>query len=218
MTMPRVLPDYKIRAKKRIVEAAITVFAEKGFHQAKMTDIAKKLGVSKGTIYQYFKSKEELFLAVVQIPIYKVREEPLSKLLESGNLLDISSNTFYDKLWSTPLFFSEPSWPPSLMFEIVSEASRNPTLANSLHAAYDEALSFLTEYFEEQKEKGMIRPDVNTLNLAMGLIALQDGLQGYELFGMERAETQKTWTEITKILLANVMANKASPNEYIDNK
>ncbi|MFX1342535.1 MAG: TetR/AcrR family transcriptional regulator, partial [Promethearchaeota archaeon] len=113
--MPRVLQDYKIRAKKRIVDAAIQVFAEKGYHQAKMTDIAKKLGVSKGTIYQYFKSKEDLFKAVVQIPLEKVREEPIAELLESGNLLDITSNTFYDKLWSMPLFFSEPTWPTSLM-------------------------------------------------------------------------------------------------------
>ncbi|MFX1582474.1 MAG: TetR/AcrR family transcriptional regulator, partial [Promethearchaeota archaeon] len=126
--MPRVLQDYKIRAKKRIVEAAITVFAKKGYHKTKMADIAKEVGVSKGTLYQYFKSKKELFEAVVQIPFRKIQEEPLSELLESGNLLDISSNTFYDKLWSTPLFFSEPSWPPSLMFEIVSEASRNQDL------------------------------------------------------------------------------------------
>ncbi|MFW9831435.1 MAG: TetR/AcrR family transcriptional regulator, partial [Candidatus Thorarchaeota archaeon] len=176
--MPRVLQDYKLRAKKRIIAAAITVFAKKGYHKAKMTDIAKELGVSKGTLYQYFKSKENLFQAVVQIPLEKVEEEPLSVLLESSNLLDITTNTFYDKLWSTPLFFSEPSWPPSLMFEIVSEASRNPDLANSLQRRYEEALSHLQTYFEDQKEKGIIRQDVNTYHLAMGLIALSDGLQG----------------------------------------
>lgn len=216
--MPRVLQDYKIRAKKRIVEAAITVFAKKGYHQTKMTDIAKEVGVSKGTLYQYFKSKEALFHAVVKIPFEKIEEEPLSKLLDSGNLLDITSNTFYDKLWSTPLFFSEPSWPPSLMFEIVSEASRNPELANSLHFMYDEALSYLKEFFEDQKEKGVVRRDVNTHNLAMGLIALQDGLQGYELFGMARSETGKAWSEISNILLRSVMTNKARPGDYKPSK
>lgn len=216
--MPRVLQDYKIRAKKRIVDAAIQVFAEKGFHKAKMTDIAKKLGVSKGTIYQYFKSKEDLFEAVVQIPLEKVREEPIAELLDSGNLLDITSNTFYDKLWSMPLFFSEPTWPTSLMFEITSEASRNPSLANSLHAMYDEALTGLTQYFEDQKEKGVIRPEVNTHHLAMGLIALQDGLQGYELFGIEQAETGKAWAEISNILLRSVMTNKVTDAKYKDKR
>ncbi len=216
--MPRVLQDYKIRAKKRIVDAAIQVFAAKGFHKAKMTDIAKKLGVSKGTIYQYFKSKEDLFEAVVQIPLEKVREEPIAELLDSGNLLDITSNTFYDKLWSMPLFFSEPTWPTSLMFEITSEASRNPSLANSLYAMYDEALTGLTQYFEDQKEKGVIRPEVNTHHLAMGLIALQDGLQGYELFGIEQAETGKAWAEISNILLRSVMTNKITDAKYKDKR
>lgn len=216
--MPRVLQDYKIRAKKRIVDAAIQVFAEKGYHQAKMTDIAKELGVSKGTIYQYFKSKEDLFKAVVQIPLEKVREEPIAELLESGNLLDITSNTFYDKLWSMPLFFSEPTWPTSLMFEITSEASRNPALANSLQAMYDEALNGLMQYFNDQKVKGVIRPDVNTHHLAMGLIALQDGLQGYELFGINQAETGKAWAEISNILLRSVMTNKVVDTEYKDKR
>ncbi len=216
--MPRVLQDYKIRAKKRIVNAAVQVFAEKGFHKAKMSDIAKKLGVSKGTIYQYFKSKEDLFKAVVQIPLEKVREEPIAELLESGNLLDITSNTFYDKLWSMPLFFSEPTWPTSLMFEITSEASRNPALANSLQTMYDEALNGLMQYFEDQKEKGVIRPEVNTHHLAMGLIALQDGLQGYELFGIDQAETGKAWAEISNILLQSVMTNKAGKTKYKDKR
>jgi AcrR family transcriptional regulator len=216
--MPRVLQDYKIRAKKRIIEAAITVFAKKGFHQAKMTDIAKEVGVSKGTLYQYFKSKEDLFEAVVQIPFRKIEEEPLSELLESGNLLDITSNSFYDKLWSTPLFFSEPSWPPSLMFEIVSEASRNPELANSLQSMYDEALTYLTTFFEDQKAKGIIRREVNVHNLALGLFALQDGLQGYELFGMERAETEKAWSEISNILLTSVVSKTKEMSEYEDDK
>ncbi len=216
--LPRVLQDYKIRAKKRIVEAAITVFAKKGYHQTKMSDIAKEVGVSKGTLYQYFKSKEELFEAVVQIPFRKVQEEPLSELLEAGNLLDISSNTFYDRLWSTPLFFSEPSWPPSLMFEIVSEASRNPDLANSLQSMYNEAVKYLTDYFEDQKEKGVIHRRVNTSNLALGLIALQDGLQGYELFGMKRDETSEVWSEVSTILLRGTLTNKFSPHEYKDNE
>ncbi|MFX1318171.1 MAG: TetR/AcrR family transcriptional regulator [Promethearchaeota archaeon] len=216
--MPRVLQDYKIRAKKRIIEAAIAVFAKKGYHQAKMTDIAKEVGVSKGTLYQYFKSKEDLFGAVVQIPFRKIEEEPLSKILESGNLLDITTNSFYDKLWSTPLFFSEPNWPPSLMFEIVSEASRKPKLANSLQSMYDDALTYLTTFFEDQKEKGFIRRDVNTYNLALGLIALQDGLQGYELFGMDRSETGKAWSEISNILLTSVVPNRKEMKEYKENK
>lgn len=104
------------------------------------------------------------------------------------------------------------------MFEITSEASRNPTLANSLHTMYDEALNGLMRYFEDQKEKGIIRPEVNNHHLALGLIALQDGLQGYELFGIDQAETGKAWAEISNILLRSVMTNKAVDTGYTDKR
>lgn len=50
-------------AKKRgIIEAAAVVFARDGFANAKMADIADEAGIGKGTVYEYFPSKEELFL------------------------------------------------------------------------------------------------------------------------------------------------------------
>ncbi|HYB76507.1 MAG TPA: helix-turn-helix domain-containing protein, partial [Nitrososphaerales archaeon] len=59
--MPRVVPEYKQEAKARILKAAANVFAERGYHQATMDDVARSIGVSKGAIYLYFRSKEELF-------------------------------------------------------------------------------------------------------------------------------------------------------------
>jgi len=49
-----------------ILEAALASFAEKGFAGTRMDDIAKRAGITKGTIYLYFKSKEELFKALAR--------------------------------------------------------------------------------------------------------------------------------------------------------
>lgn len=56
------------RTEKRdlITEAAVDVFAEKGFHQARVSDVAKRAGVADGTIYLYFKNKEDLLLSVFE--------------------------------------------------------------------------------------------------------------------------------------------------------
>jgi TetR/AcrR family transcriptional regulator, fatty acid metabolism regulator protein len=61
-------PDGGRRNDKRslITEAAIEVFADKGFHQARVSDIAKKAGVADGTIYLYFKNKEDLLLSIFE--------------------------------------------------------------------------------------------------------------------------------------------------------
>lgn len=56
------------KADKRslITEAAVEVFAERGFHQARVSDIARRAGVADGTIYLYFKNKEDLLLSVFE--------------------------------------------------------------------------------------------------------------------------------------------------------
>lgn len=61
-------PKFRRRKADRpaeIVQAALIVFAEKGFAAAKLEDIAKRAGVSKGAIYLYFETKEDIFRAVV---------------------------------------------------------------------------------------------------------------------------------------------------------
>lgn len=47
-----------------ILNAAIRVFAEKGFHHSRISDVAKEAGVAEGTIYLYFKNKDDLLLSV----------------------------------------------------------------------------------------------------------------------------------------------------------
>ena len=46
----------------RILEAAIKVFAEKGFHQSTISQIARQAGVADGTIYLYFKNKDDILV------------------------------------------------------------------------------------------------------------------------------------------------------------
>ncbi|MBW8814151.1 MAG: TetR/AcrR family transcriptional regulator [Caulobacterales bacterium] len=61
-------PKFRRRKADRpaeIVEAALAVFAEKGFAAAKLDDIAARAGVSKGAVYLYFETKEDIFRAVV---------------------------------------------------------------------------------------------------------------------------------------------------------
>jgi AcrR family transcriptional regulator len=59
--MPKIVD--KERKKAKILEASIKVFAEKGWNKTKMSDIAEAADIGKGTVYEYFQSKDELFAA-----------------------------------------------------------------------------------------------------------------------------------------------------------
>jgi AcrR family transcriptional regulator len=56
----------KLARPNEILDAAVAVFAEKGFSAARMEDIARRAGVTKGTIYLYFQGKEDVFKTLVR--------------------------------------------------------------------------------------------------------------------------------------------------------
>lgn len=59
-------PRGKEATRQRIVEAAIAVFAEKGYHDAAVDEIVRASGTSKGAFYFHFPSKEEIFFALIE--------------------------------------------------------------------------------------------------------------------------------------------------------
>ncbi len=62
--MPIVVDKQKKR--KEIMDAAIAVFSRAGYHRTKIKDVADEAGVGKGTVYEYFESKEDLFLCMCE--------------------------------------------------------------------------------------------------------------------------------------------------------
>lgn len=59
-------PGPRTEKRERIIGAAIEVFAEKGFHLARISDIADRAGVADGTIYLYFRNKEDVLLCIFE--------------------------------------------------------------------------------------------------------------------------------------------------------
>ncbi|MGH3400426.1 MAG: TetR/AcrR family transcriptional regulator, partial [Streptosporangiaceae bacterium] len=64
--MPKIAEQARAARREQIIAAGLACFARSGYHAATMADIAAQAGVSKGTPYMYFASKEELFLALHQ--------------------------------------------------------------------------------------------------------------------------------------------------------
>jgi AcrR family transcriptional regulator len=62
------------KRKQEIYQAALTCFLRKGYHRATMDDIVTESGLSKGTLYWYFKSKKDLFLSLFQMFMGEIGE------------------------------------------------------------------------------------------------------------------------------------------------
>ena len=69
---------------RQIIDAAVVVIAEKGYHQAQVSKIAKQAGVADGTIYLYFKNKEDILISVFTEKM-AVFVEGLQDIIEEEN-------------------------------------------------------------------------------------------------------------------------------------
>src|SRR5689334_16125522 len=71
--------------RPRILEAAIRVFADKGFYNAKVSEIAREAGVADGTIYLYFKSKDDLLISLFEDRMEEVNETVRAALASAAD-------------------------------------------------------------------------------------------------------------------------------------
>src|SRR3989454_10778877 len=194
--MPKVVPEYKEEAKSRILDVANKVFAEKGYHEATMDDIARRLGVSKGAIYLYFSSKEDLFEAMCKTAPQAFKEILYSSFGDEANPIQ-SATQFFDKM------LTASASNPGLSFEILSEASRNPTLKRILkqnHAEYEEVL---TGFLEEGQKRRIVGDNLDLRPLANALIALWNGLETLLVAGLPIDEARRAWLEALKAIFMN---------------
>jgi AcrR family transcriptional regulator len=194
--MPKVVPEYKEEARGKILEAANKVFTERGYHEATMDDIAKRLGVSKGAIYLYFSSKDNLFEAMCKTAPQAFKEILFSSFGDEANPVE-SATQFFDKM----LKLSASN--PALSFEILSEASRNPTLKRILkqnHAEYEEVL---TGFLAEGRKRRIVGKHLDIRPLANALIALWNGLETLLVSGLSVDEARRAWLEALKAIFIN---------------
>ena len=186
--MPRVVPEYKEEARTRILTAANQVFGEKGYRQATMDDVAKKLGVSKGALYLYFASKEELFEAICRSEPLAFREILYSSFNENKHPLD-SAGEFFDKMLKR---YGPAS---GLSFEIFSEASHNPTLRKILKKTQDDYAKTLLSYLEEGRKRGFIDKELDLDPLTYALIGLWNGIETLTVMGLPVDDAKRAWLE-----------------------
>lgn len=151
-------PKFRRRKADRpaeIVQAAMAVFAEKGFAAARLEEIARRAGVSKGAIYLYFETKEDIFRAVVSQAIAPnlgavkalaaAHPGPLAELLRgvTGHIAGV--------VLHTPL--------GGVLKMVVGEARNFPEIARVWHdELVSQALDAMTAAIAAAQHRGEVKP------------------------------------------------------------
>ena len=168
------------RADKRrlILDAAIRVFARRGFHHCRVSDVADEAGVAYGLVYHYFESKGEilntLFLERWQIMLDAIAE------------IDGKPLTAREKLYEVAGFIIDSyHHDPDLMKVIIVEVTRSAHSFGRVHLeTIQDAYARIAQIVEKGREEGSFKSDIPAQFAAMCFYgAIEQLLSGW-IFGL----------------------------------
>ncbi len=160
-------PDVSLERKQQITEAATTVFSRLGFHKARIDDIAAEAGLSKGTLYLYFKSKDDIIASLLS----KMFERELAALDSLKN----DQRPAAERL----LVFVEQSnnalikWQRiiPIMFEFLSRISRQSVVQQAFKSYFQSYMEMLTPIIQQGIDSGEFKSvDAQEIAIAVGAI------------------------------------------------
>jgi len=188
--MTRVVPDYKEIARSNILQASIKVFSEKGFHGATMNEIAKEIGVSKGTLYTYFKSKEDILNEIWIVSSQNILD--LKNTYKGRDLLEVLEE-LYDIMSKSPGL--------QLSFEVTLISQNNEKIKKINQKSYKSKLESLKIFIQDQQENGNVREDIGADLLAQILTGLYTDVASQLLIGLDNEKVHENWIKSVKAIL-----------------
>jgi AcrR family transcriptional regulator len=190
--MPRVVPEYKAQARARIIATASEVIRRKGYLHATMDDIAKELGVSKGALYLYFRTKLELLFAIQS----QSREEILTRwqpLLDSGDVAEGLAAAV------DPLFSGEVD--PSIWVQLVAEAGSTPELRQALQVDQREDARLMRRFLLQLEKRGRIPKMQDPDAVADAVMTLLQGMFTRVILGGPAKDAHRKLVQSLRLVL-----------------
>ena len=191
--LPKILRGYSDAARAKVAEAAIRVFAEKGYSEATMDDIAKALGVTKGALYHYYRLKVDI-LKEIYLQSHRSVREFFHKSLRDSDAIDGLQGLF----GLATGYYKEFS---PVQLEILSLATQDDKVRSIVREDYKEDLAIIEKYLQTLVKKGKIRGDVDVKFLASSLQALSLGMLMTNLLGSGAFEDKNARKESMALLL-----------------
>jgi AcrR family transcriptional regulator len=148
--------DQMTEKQRRILESAIKLFAEKGFHGSSTSEIARDAGVAEGTIFRHFKTKKDLLYALIAPMLIKFASPLILKDIKRIMDADLPADKIIENLYRNRLELVRQNWPR--MRIIIQEAQFHPEIMDALLTNVAEKARDLADLFVRQRiEKGEFR-------------------------------------------------------------
>jgi AcrR family transcriptional regulator len=155
-----------------LLDAALKVFGRDGYAAARLEDVAKEAGVTRGAIYRHFGSKPALFARLVEEPALTGSADLEEAVQAGGSPVEILRRA----LVATLRHIQADARFREVMALTLFHTGDSPELAALHRVRTGEQLIRVNEVFERAKVQGELRPDLDPQVAAHAFVAYQDGL------------------------------------------
>ncbi|MEI7942690.1 MAG: TetR/AcrR family transcriptional regulator [Candidatus Riflemargulisbacteria bacterium] len=197
--MPKIVNKQEKRS--RLVQAAIPIFAKYTFRDAKMNDVAISADVGKGTLYEYFDSKDELFLEIFKM-WFAILEAQIQDVMTAVKDPSEQIVIFYDQYFATIEKYSDTYY---IYFDFWTELVRNPKISSQeIKDVYQSLRSLMAGILEDGVNVGVFRkmdPQVKSIQL----LSMIDGLLLQWLMDREAFSLKEIGKDSVRIFIDSLM-------------
>jgi len=186
--------------RRAILHAAVRVFAEKGYHGCRIADVARAANVAYGLVYHYFRNKEELLESVFA--------EQWTILINAIQAIDEGAGTASEKIEAIFGFvFDVYKTAPAAVRVLILEVTRTPNSlrAGSTRETFERAMHLVADIVRQGQTSGELRPDVDPILAASGLLGALDLAVSGIVIGLVDAGTEERVDAVRRQLVAFVL-------------
>ncbi len=198
----------KAEKKRQILQASLEVFAQKGYGPTVLDDVAANANIAKGTLYLYFKDKEDLYINTVLHFFELLEAEIRDNLLSDMNPAEMLRSVAASQL---RFFFRHKDY---IRFSMTSLNSGSTAFRKKLHepmqARMHKQFDSLTHIFEQGKSDGMFRSDIPTEDMIHAYVGmLNEAARTACMFAAQRdIDVGQTIDRIMRILTEGIALSK----------
>ncbi len=195
--------DLKQERRKQILDAAETVFTKHGMDRARMDDIVHESGLSKGSLYWYFKSKDAIIQALLDRVFIDEMLEAEALIYAQGS----SSERLRIFIANVVQEYKRFEKMLPLAYEFVALAARSKVIRQVIVGYFERYTAILAEIVRQGVENGEFRP-CDPEDIALSVIALYEGMAMLWFIDRELVDWDRIGDVPIEIILAGLTVEK----------
>ncbi len=192
---------------QRILKAAIKVFAEKGFYNSRVSEIAKEANVADGTIYLYFKNKDDILISLFEEEFGRIVENTRKELAKEKDPLQ--------KIRTFAIMHLSIVSKQQQLGEVLGVEVRQSTkfMKEYINNPFIEYLNLIRSIVVEGQEKGVIRKDLTPGIMKRALFGALDEMARYWVLSTKKKHSiNEAALQISEVFIRGVMNEGAQGN------